>query len=82
MKNLSEQFAQFVLTNRERGTFPSQPKVNLRGGPSSSFPLNPNDVRNLNFVIGLRSERKIDMLVGDNDVNVSPPPFSTPPFSQ
>jgi len=32
MRTMSEQFAQLVMSNRENGTFPSQPVANPRGG--------------------------------------------------
>ena len=48
MRTMSEQFAQLAMSNREKGTFPSQPEANPRGGCSSSF--DPNDVRKVNAV--------------------------------
>jgi len=35
-KTMNEQFAQLAKSNRERGTLPSQPKLNSRGGTSRS----------------------------------------------
>jgi len=51
------------MSNREKGTFPSQPEANLRGGSSSSF--DPNDVRKVNAIILLRSGKKVDTHVGE-----------------
>ena len=70
MRTMSEQFAQLAMSNREKGTFPSQPEANPRGGSSSSF--NPNDVRKVNAVISLRSRKKIDTHVGEQQANELP----------
>ena len=58
MRTMSEQFAQLAMSNRKKGTFPSQPEANPRGGSSSSF--DPNDVRKVNAVISLKSGKKVD----------------------
>ena len=52
MTTISEQLTQLSMSNRERGSFLSQPKVNLREGPSPSL-FDPDDVRKVNFVISL-----------------------------
>jgi len=63
----------------EKGTLPSQPKVNLKGGPFSSF--DPNNARKANVVISLWLSKEVDTHVGEHDVNVSPPPTSSLPPS-
>ena len=70
MKTMSEQFAQFVVSNREKGLFCSQPEVNPREGSSSSF--DPNDVQKVNAIISLRSGKKVDTYVDEQNVNDSP----------
>jgi len=72
MRTMSEQFTQLAMSNREKGTFPSEPEANLRGGSSSSF--DPNDVRNVNAVISLRSGKKVDTHVGEQQANELPSP--------
>jgi len=78
MKTMSEQFAKLAMSNREKGVFSCQPKVNPRG--SSSF--DPNDVRKVNAIIALWSSKKVDTLVGDQVLNESPPPLSSLPSPQ
>ena len=62
MKTISEQFAQLVMSNREKGVFPNQHEVNPRGGSTSLF--DPNDVRKVNAVISLQLSKKVDTNVG------------------
>ena len=78
MRTMSEQFAQLAMSNREKGTFPSQPEANPRGGSSSSF--DPNDVRKV-AITSLRSGKKVDTHVGEPQANElpSPAPSSPPP---
>ena len=59
------------MSHREKGVFPNQPKVNPRGGCSSSF--DPNVVRKVNAVISLRLGNKVDAHVGEQDMNDSLP---------
>jgi len=77
MRTMSEQFAQLAMSNREKGTFPSQPEANPRGGSSSSF--DPNDVRKVNAVISLRSGKKVDTHVGEPQANELPSPAPSSP---
>jgi len=63
------------MYNREKGTCPSQPEANPRGGFSSSF--DPNDVRKVNVVISLRSGKKVDTHVGEPQANELPSPASS-----
>jgi len=72
MRTMSEQFAQLAMSNREKGTFPSQPETNPRGGSSSSF--DPNDVRKVNAVISSRLGKKVDTHVGEQEVHELPSP--------
>jgi len=74
MTTMSEQFSQLVMSNREKGIFPSQLEVNPRG--SSSF--DPNEVRKVNAVITLWLGKKVDTHVGEQVVNESPPPIFSP----
>jgi len=72
MRTMSEQFSQLAMSNWEKGTFPSQPEANPRWGSSSSF--DPNDVRKVNAVISLRSGKKVDTHVGEQQANELPSP--------
>lgn len=80
MKTISEQFAQSARSNKERWTFPSQSEVNSRERSSSSF--GPSDVRKVNFIISIWSDKKVDIHVGDQNVNQSPPRYCSPPSSK
>ena len=46
------------MANREKGTFPSQPKTNPKGGTSSDS--TPDTFRKVNAIITLRLEKEID----------------------
>ena len=63
------------MSNREKGIFPSQPEANPRGGSSPSF--DPNDVRKVNALISLRSGKKVDTHVGEQQVHELPSPASS-----
>ena len=76
MKTISEQLTQLAMSNMEKGLFPSQVKVNPRGGSSSSF--DPNDIRKVNDVISLELDKKVDTHVGKQHGNESPSPSSSP----
>jgi len=72
---MREQFAQLAMSNREKGTFPSQQETNPRGGVFILF--YPNDVRKFNVVISLRLGKKVDTHVGDQQENELPSPTSS-----
>jgi len=77
MKTMSEQSTQLAMSNREKGVSPSQPEVNPRGGSSSFF--DPNDVRKVNAMISLRSTKKVDTHVGEQNANDSSSSLSSLP---
>ena len=73
LKTITEQFSQSAIGNKEKETFPSQPKTNPKGG--TSFSSTSNSFRKINTIITLKSGEEIDNHVGDNSneiPNVAP----------
>jgi len=64
LKSITEQFAQSVIANRKKETFPSQPEAKFKSGTSSYSAL--NTFQKVNAVITLRSTKEIDNHVGHN----------------
>jgi len=57
--------SQLVTVNREKGTFPSQPKPNLNVGPSSIHPPVHDNVKRVNAITSLRLSHLIDHSLED-----------------
>ena len=73
LKAITEQFSQTTITNREKGTFPSQLMTNANGGISSGSTL--DSFRKVIVIITLRLGKEIANHVGDdlNEKSNTPP---------
>jgi len=68
------------MSNREKGVFSSQLKVNPRGGSSSSF--DPNDVQKVKAMISLWLGKRVDTIVGEQNENDFHSPSSSLSYLQ
>jgi len=57
LEAIAQQFSQTAIANKEKGTFPSQPETNPKGG--TSFGSTANIFRKINAIITLRLEKRL-----------------------
>jgi len=64
LRVMIEQFSQFAIVNKVKGTFFSHSEIDLKGGTSSSSV--PDNLRKVNAIITLRLGREVDNYMGDS----------------